>query len=107
MRITATFLISAALATIASTALAVVTMDSAWGAPRIVAESNITPAVCSVEAAAYLEVSDLAHMYRDSGDVFADALYDLREQLLDCLATSGDMPEDGMSMPSRDNGRSI
>ncbi|TWF58966.1 hypothetical protein [Neorhizobium alkalisoli] len=105
MRITATFLISAALATIASTALAVVTMDSAWGAPRIVAE--VAPAVCSVEAAAYLEVSDLAHMYRDSGDVFADALYDLREQLLDCLATSGDMPEDGMSMPSRDDGRSI
>jgi hypothetical protein len=45
---------------------------------------------CNAEAAAFSEVADLAYSFRDRGDVFADALFELREQLRDCLPAASD-----------------
>lgn len=106
MRITATLVISAALATLTLTAFTVAAMGTAQSASQIETDRVAAPALCAVEAAAYTEVFDLAHSYRTKGDVFAAALDALREQLLDCLATS-EMPDDGFAIPSRDGGRSI
>lgn len=106
MRITATFLMSAAIAVLALTAFTVFALDTAHSAP-LVAGENVQATACSTEAAAYTEVAGLAFSYGESGDLFDDALHDLREQLFDCLAAAGDQPEDGVVVPSADEGWSI
>ena len=55
---------------------------------------------CATEASAFAEVADLAHIYREDGSIFAGALFDLREQLLDCLATSDDGVGSDIVVPS-------
>ena len=56
---------------------------------------------CVAEATAFTEVADLAYLYRDEDGVFEGALFDLREQLLDCLATSSEEPAGQPVTPSR------
>ncbi|WP_313200417.1 hypothetical protein [Rhizobium sp.] len=51
------------------------------------AEADIA---CVAEASAFVEVADLAYLYRENGEVFAGAIEELRDQLLDCLATFDD-----------------
>jgi hypothetical protein len=57
-------------------------------------------ASCATEASAFAEVADLAYIYREDGDIFAGALFDLRDQLLDCLATSDDDESSGVTVAS-------
>lgn len=40
---------------------------------------------CEAEAVAFTEVADLANAFGSAGVVFAGALFELREQLVDCL----------------------
>lgn len=51
---------------------------------------------CVAEASAFTEVTDLASLYREDADVFTSAIEELRDQLLDCLATFDD--SEGRSM---------
>jgi hypothetical protein len=62
---------------------------------------------CMAEATAFTEVADLAYVYKEEGDVFAGALFDLREQLLDCLATSSEDPDARSFTPSSEGIKSI
>ncbi|SFA77860.1 hypothetical protein SAMN03159496_00300 [Rhizobium sp. NFR07] len=62
---------------------------------------------CIAEATAFTEVADLAYVFKEDGDVFTGALFDLREQLLDCLATSSEEQDDQSFTPSRQDMRSI
>jgi hypothetical protein len=62
---------------------------------------------CIAEASAFTEVADLAYVFKEDGGVFAGALFDLREQLLDCLATSSEERDDQSFTPSRQDMRSI
>ena len=52
---------------------------------------------CVAEAAAFMEVAGLAHSFRSDGELFAGALYDLREQLFDCLAATEEGPNPDLS----------
>ncbi|MFK4769471.1 hypothetical protein [Rhizobium sp. ZW T2_16] len=51
------------------------------------AEADIA---CVAKASAFAEVADLAYLYRENGEVFVGAIEELRDQLLDCLATFDD-----------------
>lgn len=62
---------------------------------------------CVAEASAFTEVADLAYVFKEDGDVFTGALFDLREQLLDCLATSSEERDDQSSTPSSQTMRAI
>lgn len=106
MRVTATTLISAAMATFAMTAITVAAIDIAYGAPMGAMHKTSAISSCTAEATAYAEVADIAHAYDDSEDLFAGALYELREQLLDCLAATGEDEGQGLFMPSLDGGES-
>jgi hypothetical protein len=99
-------------ATLASVAIAtILALSSATaGATELMRSDRFRPAIpqddtlgldCVAEATAFTEVADLAYLYRDEDDVFAGALFDLREQLLDCLATSGEEPAGQTFMPGR------
>jgi len=58
--------------------------------PPTLMQSRGTGVDCVAKASAFTEVADLAYLYREDGDVFAGAIDELRDQLLDCLATSDD-----------------
>lgn len=61
-----------------------------------------TDFACVAEASAYAEVADLAYLYREDGEVFATAIEDLRDQLLDCLATFDHSDERSLSPAAGD-----
>ncbi|AYD02992.1 hypothetical protein [Neorhizobium sp. NCHU2750] len=104
MRITAAFLILSS-STFASALLPAVGTLAGQGAGKM-GGGGVSGPRCAVEAAAYSEVADLALTYRDGDDLFGDALYDLREQLLDCLA-SLEKPSEDDTLPSAEAVRSI
>lgn len=54
------------------------------------AQSGEADIACVAEASAFVEVADLAYLYRENGEVFAGAIEELRDQLLDYLATFDD-----------------
>ncbi|WJH38133.1 hypothetical protein N7E02_01760 (plasmid) [Aliirhizobium terrae] len=75
--------------------------------PQNIPEDDTLGLDCVAEATAFTEVADLAYVFKEDGGVLAGALFDLREQLLDCLATSSE-ERDGQSFtPSRQEMRSI
>ncbi|GEM_PF-2534821 len=65
------------------------------GASTALARSGAVGTDCVAEASAFTEVADLASLYREDADVFASAIKELRDQLLDCLATFDDSEERG------------
>lgn len=73
------------------------------GTPSVLAQSGAVVTDCVAEAAAFTEVADLASLYREDADVFASAIEELRDQLLDCLATFDD--SEGRSMYPASNDR--
>lgn len=91
----------AALALLAFTTVSINGAAGPTGASAETAAVAATSDLCTAEAAAYTDVADLAQSYREASDVFADALNELRAQLLDCLATSADLYSDG-SAPTED-----
>jgi hypothetical protein len=64
--------------------------ENTAGDHAIRAQSGEADIACVAEASAFTEVADLAYLYRDNGEVFAGAIEELRDQLLDCLATFDD-----------------
>jgi hypothetical protein len=101
MRKTAAFLILWA-ATLAYASSPAASAEALRGASQMTSGGVSVSTRCAAEAAAYSDVAGIANSYKDSG-IFADALYDLREQLLDCLATSDEEPDDGSLLPSGDS----
>lgn len=82
-------------------------LSIARASPQNIREDDTLGLDCVAEATAFIEVADLAYVFKEDGGVFAGALFDLREQLLDCLATSSE-ERDGQSFtPSRQDVRSI
>lgn len=63
-----------------------------------IADHAVIAVECEAEAAAFTEVADLAYAFANAGDVFASALFELREQLMDCLVVADD---DDRSRPFR------
>lgn len=73
------------------------------GTPTVLAQSGTVGTDCVAEASAFTEVADLASLYREDAEVFASAIEELRDQLLDCLATFDD--SEGRSMYPASNDR--
>jgi hypothetical protein len=102
----------AAMAAVLGASLATAGASDPLRTDRLVATPAIPPEDtlgldCVAEATAFTEVADLAYVFKEDGDVFAGALFDLREQLLDCLATSSEERDDQSFTPSRQDMRSI
>ncbi|MBO9126658.1 MULTISPECIES: hypothetical protein [unclassified Rhizobium] len=69
---------------LAATILAALTMTSSVAS----AEDGDVDYQCVSEAAAFIEVADLAYSFRSESGVFTNALDGLRDQLIDCLVAT-------------------
>ncbi len=61
---------------------------------QLLTERSATIVECEAEAIAFTEVADLAIAFGSAGELFAGALFELREQLVDCLVVADENEKD-------------